>query len=398
MTTSKTGFAIQVTPMKQKSWYVQFTRPDQTKVTLTIGEYPSMSLDHARQEASRLYGVHRDGGDIRAAHRTPPKTNTEPDLRTLMEEWWEKANRNKEYKQSTIQSYSSIIRNVITPSAIASYKISDIQYLDVEELYFEESAEHPTQANRMIPILSKILTYAEHHNFRANGTNFCKDFKRQPESSRKRKLSKDEFIKLSAAIEMFRNSGDREYDQSSNGLLSDLFLFCMYSGLRPGEARKLEWGDINFDSPSMEIVDHKTSKPGNESKFLPLNSFLLKILKNREQFHVSSFIFHGRKLDQPIVGYSKPWSKVCELSKLIDFHLHDFRRIWRSQALEFSYPESVVDLLLGHRLPKVRNAYTILDPDGVILRASQEVSQWVHAQTTISPDTQRKVNRKTIKT
>lgn len=341
-----------------------------------------MSLDEARLEARRLHEVHKTGGDIKEAHRNPAPRKDEDALPTLREVallWWEK--KKTGYKPTTQQSYKSILYNVILKSKLADAPIKNIKFTDIDEIYTEEYKNHPVQANRMVPVLSKIFKFAEQFEYRGPNSNVCKLLERPSEDPRDRVLTPHEFIKLNDAIQNLRENGSRDRDKEISNTMADMFLFCAYSGLRPAEAKKIQWATIKNDPPHIKFEDHKTqNRTRTKPKFIPLNSFLIEIIKKREAFKTNDYVFNGRKTNGHITGYQRPWLLVCDLAKLKNFHLHDFRRIFRTRCLEFKYTDSIADSLLGHSLGKVRGTYTQFDPDGIIAEASQKISDWIDAQ------------------
>jgi len=357
------GFHVQVTPGGNKAFRVQFQRSNGTKVQVTLGEFPSLTAEVAREKARVLRQLHRDGRDIRAQLLGERKAQ---DLDDLVQIW--RADFAPRLKKTTQDSYESIIRTTLLP-ALGSRFVKDLGYEDVKNLYRDARERTPTQANRAVAVLSKLLSIAETEGMRPDGSNPCRKVAREADKPRKRILTAAELAKLEVALSALVQ--ERRIELAN----ADLIRFIAFSGLRRTEAMHLRFDDFDLDQNTMIFTEHKTDSAGD--KVLPLNTHLRLILKRHADEQVSPYLFPGLSLDRPFNGLGKVWERIRVKADLLDITPHDLRRTFMSTCTELGYPPAIGDALLGHSLGKIRDTYINLGPDGILAQATQETSDWI---------------------
>lgn len=361
------GFGVRVTPKGKKSWIVQFDRHGK-KVIATLGGTKTMNEKSAREKAKELRSLHNDGIDILAHLRS--KT-TAPDLNAVAKTW-EKAYAS-DLKPSTVASYKSIIKTCILPR-LGKRLAKDLNLDDVRDFHNALQAT-PTQANRAIAVLSRLLTIAEAEGWRET-VNPCRKFKRPTEKGKQRTFSIGELARLEKALTDLVLA--RKLDDS----FADLVRFIALSGLRSGEALDLTWDAVDEDLNVMQFDTHKTDAGGTKSKLLPLNTHLKKILKRRSALKFGAHVFPSAVTGGRYKGVGKSWDRIRQKANLVAVKeevltLHDLRRTFRSHCGELGFPDSVGETLLGHSLGKVRDVYIQYSPDGILGQASQSTADWI---------------------
>jgi len=363
------GFGIRVTPKGKKSWIVQFDRHGK-KVVATLGSSKTMNEESAREKAKELRGLHKDGIDILAHLK---QKTTAPDMATVINTW--ETNYSGSLKPSTAASYKSIIKTCILPR-LGKRLAKDLTLDDVREFH-KALQSTPTQANRAVAVLSRLLTIAEAEGWRET-VNPCHKFRRPTETGKQRTFSVGEFARLGKALTdlVFANKLDESF--------ADLVRFIALSGLRSGEALDLTWDAVNEDRNVMRFDFHKTDAGGTKPKVLPLNTHLKKILKRRGTQKIGTHIFPSAVTGGRYKGVGKSWDRIREWAKLEAVKsevptLHDLRRTFRSHCGELGFPDSVGETLLGHSLGKVKDTYIQYKPDGILGEASQATADWIAA-------------------
>lgn len=265
--------------------------------------------------------------------------------------------------------------------------MKDLEHDDVETMYFEESKDHETNANRAVAVLSRLFSIAEKLKWRPKYSNPCKGLEKNTEEARDRVFFAPELARLEASMCALVNQ--EKLDPSS----ADLVRFLALSGLRTGEAKGLRWKDVDLEANTMTFKEHKTSKKKGTKK-LPLNTHLKEILRRRKIDNKSAYVWPSLKLeesdpekakkpkvDSPIVGLAKMWARICEPEEvdLVDVTPHDLRRTFMTTCTELGNPTSIGDTLLGHSLGKIQDTYVNLSPDGILAIASQKTADWIAA-------------------
>jgi integrase len=361
------GFHVRVYPTSSKSYAVQFQRPGGAKVQVTIGSSDVFSAEDAREQARKLREVHDSGQDARA--HMMDKRNAK-DVAALVKLWEE--NYRDLLKPSTRRSHDSLIKGIVL--ALGKRLVKDLDRPTIKALYRKEKKIHPTGANRMVEVLSRLMNIAEEEGWRPLQTNPCFRFPKVKEPPCQRVLSAVELGRLESSVAALVDAGKLD------AIAADLIRFLALSGLRTGEAGGLMWTDMDLDRGAMVIRDHKTSKTVGP-KHLPLNGPLRVVLQRRAGQKLGKLVFPGLVKDKPIQGLRHMWLRVlavpgCDLE---DVTPHDLRRTFMTATLELGYPAAIGDTLLGHSLGKIRDTYTNLSMEGILSTASEETAQWIAA-------------------
>ncbi|GLH74115.1 integrase [Geothrix limicola] len=362
------GFYVRVHPGGARSYAIQFQRPSGSKVQVTIGSADVWTAEAAREQARKLREVHDAGKDARA-HLQGERNSK--DVTALVKVW--KDDYRAKLKPSTQRSHDSIIKTVILP-AVGTRLVKDLDRSSIKDLYRREAKKHPTQANRTIEILSKLMSIAEDEGWRPLQSNPCFRFPKQRLQTCKRILTAAELGRLESSMHSLEEAGKLDR------IAADLIRFLALSGLRAGEAGNLRWQDVNLDQGTMTFHDHKTSV-NKGAKVLPLNAPLRTILKRRAGDRLGNLVFPGLVKDRPIQGLRHMWLRIlavenCELGEATP---HDLRRTFMSVSVELGYPPAIGDTLLGHSLGKIQDVYTRLSMDGILRNASEDTSAWIAA-------------------
>jgi len=361
------GFGIRVTPKGVKSWIVQFDRGGK-KVNATLGSLETMNDGDARKKAKKLRDLHDDGVDI-LAHLT--EKNSAKDITSVVKTWEQDYAPN--LKPSTVDSYNSVLKTCILPR-LGKRLVKDLSLEDVRAFH-KALKDTPTQANRAVAILSRLITIAINEGWRET-TNPCHKFTRPTEKSKQRTFTVNELERLEKALTELVAA--KELDAS----VADLVRFIACSGLRSGEALDLTWGAVGESRNLMRFDAHKTDKGGTRPKVLPLNSHLRAILKRRKELRTSDYVFPSAITDGRFKGMGKCWDRIREKAELEPLNgevltLHDLRRSFRSHCGELGFPDSVGETLLGHSLGKVKDTYIQYGPEGILGEASQATADWM---------------------
>ena len=136
------------------------------------------------------------------------------------------------------------------------------------------------------------------------------------------------------------------------------YRFCLLTGMRSGEAARLEWRDVDWKARTVTV---RAAKAG-ANIVVPLSSAIAREL-NRAR--------HGGQGDR-IFPNVKNWNDA------LPFKGHDLRHSWRSVAADLGVDELQARLLLGHSLVGISQSYVTraVLTGGPGLRAAQrKISQ-----------------------
>lgn len=138
--------------------------------------------------------------------------------------------------------------------------------------------------------------------------------------------------------------------------MRDIFLLLMFTGLRSGEARTLQWADVDLSAGVITLHD---TKNGHDAT-IPLSSYAWRLLRIRRLGATSRWVFPGyTKKDAPLASL---WgSSLRTLSRLsgVTFCPHDLRRLFISIGDDLEIKTEIVKALVNHVSDDVTEGYTI---------------------------------------
>ena len=263
-------------------------------------------------------------------------------LRQLLERYEEtitplkKSRAAEKYLLRTIKSHpiASLCLDKLTPSMVTTYRDDRLRSVS------------PSSVRRELAILQHCLEVAKNEWGVALQQNPVSKIKKPaPGKARERRITVEELERLRTALAKCRN-----------GLLSNIVMFAIHTGMRRGEILSIRWSDINFNASTVHLADTKNG----EARTVPLSSSALAALPATDNRAAGERVF-------PISpnAVRLAWERLKRRAGINDLHFHDLRHeaISRFFELGLSIPE--VALISGHRDFKMLFRYTHLRPADV---------------------------------
>ncbi|HEY5828261.1 MAG TPA: integrase arm-type DNA-binding domain-containing protein, partial [Hyphomicrobiaceae bacterium] len=278
------GFGVKVTPSGRKVYVLQYRlggRAGGTK-RLTLGVHGVLTPDRARRRAQQAAGEIAKGIDVAAERRRQrQEAQTAPTVAKAAEEFTELHCRTK-LKPRSFEEYDRAIRLYIRP-ALASSKLADVSHADVERLHHSLRAT-PVQANRVVKVLSKLMTWAIKRGYRTDRSNPVRDLERFKERSRERFLSETELAALGQAISHAQASG------SLSPWTAGAIRLLLFTGARLSEILTLRWDYVDLGEGVLRLPDSKT-----DAKTIMLNAPAKAILAELGRLPGNPFVICGER-------------------------------------------------------------------------------------------------------
>lgn len=324
------------------SYMLKYTTRDGRQRWHTIGRHGSpWTTEDARAEALRVLAAVKQGGDPAGERAAARSSITVAELaeRFLAEHAGTKC------KPRTAQAYRALIENLILPE-LGRKRAREVTRQDVAALHHANRAA-PTQANRMLAVLSAIFTFAERRGERPDGTNPCRHVERFPERKRERFLSYEELARLGEVLTGYKGS---PYVTTAIWLL-------VFTGARLGEMLGLRWDWVDFERGMARLPDSKTG-----AKTLHLPPPALAVLAELPRLDGELHVL-GAKRGTTFI--EKPWHTIRAAAGLDDVRLHDLRHSFASIAASSGMGLPIIGKMLGHTQPATTARYAHLASDPV---------------------------------
>jgi len=327
-----------------KTFFIQ-KRVDGRPERVTIGKFPDMSIEKAREEAARLSGL--------IAQKINPNTDaralkTETTLQELFDNFL-KHRRNRRgafLSEKTKRSYQSDFKLYL--SKWGKRKLSQFKDTDFGKLHADIGKSHPATANRVIRVASSLFGYAAEKKL-FKGTNPVQGIRQFPETKRDRFLQSDELPAFFSSLA-----------EEPNDTLRDYFLLSLLTGARRSNVQEMQWSQINLDRAEWRIPTTKNGEP----QTVTLSPEAVEILRSRQGCD-PVWVFPGTGATGHIVEPKKAWARVLERAGIDNLRIHDLRRTLGSWQAKTGASLVIVGKSLNHKSPSTTAIYARLDLDPV---------------------------------
>jgi integrase len=352
------GFGVKALPSGKKTFIVKYRAQGGGRKApqrwLTLGSYGQLTVDQARKLAQSALGMVATGVDPQREKLATRNAQNVGDL-------WDRFSTEHLplRKPLTRRDYEAQWRDLIGPK-FAKATVDSVSRSDVDR--FHKSMRHsPYRANRVLALLSRLMSLAEAWGLREQGSNPCKYVERFAERPRTRFLSTEEL----------RRIGDAMHDLKRSGLISiasaNAIELLILTGARLNEILVAEWDWIDIPKGLLNLTDSK-----NGAKTIFLSDAATSLLsEQREIAGESPFVFPSPHLHQPLTNLRKSWVRICDEAGIEGVRLHDLRHTAASIAVGQGASLPIVGRLLGHTQAQTTLRYAHVDADPAIFAANQ---------------------------
>lgn len=356
---SLAGFGVKVLPSGSKKFVVKYRAygggRTATQRWMSIGTYGQIPLEQARKRAQQILASVAKGEDPqseRFALREAPRLSNV----------WERfeAGELAQKKAATARDYRANWQQVIEPT-LGRIHVADLSRAHVDKLH-RPLSQTPYRANRVIALLSKLMTLSEMWEWRDQGTNPCRYIKKYKEVPRERYLSIPEMTKLGEAMRELVDEGAIWPD------MANALTLLLLTGARRNEILSLEWSWILLEQGIIQLPDSKT---GKKVLYLSDNAIrLLQLQQTHSRDPKSLYVFPGLRKGKHLINIAKPWAKICERAGVKNVRIHDLRHTAASIAVGQGIGLPIIGRLLGHSQAQTTARYAHVDNDPAISAAN----------------------------
>ncbi|MCP5158809.1 MAG: site-specific integrase [Gammaproteobacteria bacterium] len=324
--TGQPGLALRVSPSGHKSYCVVKGVGSRGR-RIKIGDFTTLTLEEARQQAKSLLGQLASGIDpIQARRQARAQSIT---LRDALAEYL----KLRPLKSGTQANYQRFIAGHL--STWLDRPLLSITERDVLQRFQALSEQSgPVCANLTFRMTNAIINFT----LATQG------------------LSGDSPVKVLSRAKVWHRQAPRTRclspselrpwwnatNQVSNPIARDYLRFLLFTGLRRTEAARLRWPCVHWEDGVLTVTDTKNGKPLT----LPITPPVAALLQERQALRIegNDFVFPGDKAE--FTSVQSAIDQIIETTG-ITFSSHDLRRTWATLAQDWiPYPQ--VKALLNH--------------------------------------------------
>lgn len=226
------GFGVKCSPAGVKRYIVKYRTSGGGRSApqrwLTLGGHGQLTPDQARRLAQQALAAVARGEDPQGARSELRSAATLTDVWQRFE-----AEHLPSLKAQTRYDYQGQWNNVLQP-ALGNAPVHQITRSEIDRLH-KKLQPTPYKANRVVALLSRLMTLAEKWELRPTGSNPCRHIDRFKEKPRTRYLSGDELKALGSAMATMVEQ--KELSQQAAHAIQLLLL----TGARLSEILSAEW-------------------------------------------------------------------------------------------------------------------------------------------------------------
>ena len=247
-------------------------------------------------------------------------------------------------KDTTVDKLRSLIKSF---EAISGKQLVKITSLELQNFF--NGVEHPRKREQMYVTLKDAFTKAyKNRLIKYNPFDVVEVAKAKKKRKARALTHEEETVFVQACKQHW---------------LGNLYLMCLYQGLRLGEALALTVDDVDRDKRLITIskaIDGQsrlsTTKTESSNRTIPLFQRTLDILPNKRE---------GRLFDDSTRKYyQKCMSTICADLGIEGISIHSLRHTFATRCAEAGVPPKVVQQWLGHStLEMTMNVYTHVNRD-----------------------------------
>ncbi len=255
------GLQLRITPTGSKTFCVfRRVRGGGSPERVTLGRYPTMSIEQARKRAAEITAAMENGtnpAEVLRAHKA------ELTFGDLFKDYLDR--HAKPSKRTWAEDQQRYDQYLAKP--LGNKKLSAINRQTIALLHSDiTKAGHPAVANRVLALVSSI--YGRGVEWGLIESNPAHGIRRTREVSRDRFLQADELPRFFAALA-----------EEPNPTVRDYFLLSLLTGARRANVLAMRWAEVSLDEAIWRIPETKNGTPQN----VPLLPEAIEILRARKQ-------------------------------------------------------------------------------------------------------------------
>ena len=316
-----------------KSWVVRY-RVKHRKHLCALGDFNALTLDSAKTAAAKVIEKAANNVDTIFERKTLDVT-----VEQFSHIYLDKYARL--HKKSHAEDERRFRLHILPK--IGDLKLDQVTRRDLAWLHSSLGSKYPIQANRVREQLHKMFNLAKLWGYlderRGNPASGITDFK---EISRDRWLAPDELARLGPAIADEKDPHIRAH-----------FLLMLYTCMRGGEVKRLQWSNIDFRRNEIALPITKSGRP----LYLPMSPEVVALLQDLPRKDGNPFVICGRQPGKGRDNLAKAWRRICDRAGIDGATMHDLRRTGASLMVQNGMSLALIGQVLNQSNERVTAIY-----------------------------------------
>jgi len=363
------GFGLRVSRTGARSYILQTRIGKGRAAPIKRVRIKAASPDDARDIAIQWQAKAARGEDFHASI----KTEAVQKVRDLAEEYW----KLHASKRRTAEQTRRILDGHVLP-AFGRRDINAVTAHDVQRLH-HEMANTPTQANRVLSVVSKMFNLGIQWRMRSvEAGNPAKGVTRYEETPRELYLKQAQVHALLEALDAYEAEAGVGNGRRSDKADSKPAALCvrnefiatmarrstnairliMFTGCRRGEAMTATWGQFDLEEGVWTKPSSHTKQKRTHRVTLSGPALDLLISMKPEGAKPADPLFPAaRGKASALVDLKRAWSRIRAAAGVPDLRLHDLRHTFATLLIGAGFTLPVIGAALGHTKTQTTQRY-----------------------------------------
>lgn len=351
------GLTFTLSSKGAASWVLRYRFGGRQK-EVTLGTYPDMSLNKAREIAAVKRVEVQQGVDLAVAKQTRKAEAAAPDtVKNLCNEFYDRTVANRIERPDLVRE--KLDNDVIR--CLGAKKIKDVTPMDVDRMIsgiVERGS--PVMANRVLSLTKAVFDYAiRRHWIQANPASAFKLHDAGgAEKARERALDDAD---ITAVFKAFEKAGPvfRPYALAVRLLL--------LSAVRKSELIEAPWVEFDLDGGVWVLPKQRQKTGGDDGAkdfVIPLTPYAIESLNElRLYIGKSDYLFPAKRRTEKLTLSPNTinWALKEIAHGVAHFSVHDLRRTARTHLAKLGILPHVAERYLNHKLPGINDTYDTYD-------------------------------------
>lgn len=342
------GLTLEVMTSGAKIWRYRYSLHGKQQPLVTVGEYPSISLQDARDRARKYRETVASGvSPVADARKDRGATKALDCVRAYADEWFdaEIAGKSKSYRTVTRRALDKDIIPAIGAKPLADVNAGDV--LAICDKVKGRGA--PQMALFTRNVVKRMYEYAISRQAVAinPAQQLVARFIATPQS-RTRVLAPDEIGRLMRGV--YASDMSRAYK-----LALHLLVITM---VRKSELTEAEWCEFDLDAGIWRIPAARMKK--DNEHWVYLSAQAIEMIRELQTLsHSQRLLFPSRRgyEDRPIAKSTLNQAVRAMKSDLQHFVIHDFRRTASTHLHEMGLSSDAIEKALAHSIKGIKGVY-----------------------------------------
>lgn len=365
------GLALEVMTSGTKVWRYRYSLHGKQQPLVTIGDYPAIGLQDARERARRYAEIVATGvSPIADAKKDRGASKVLDSVKEFGDYWYESeiANKSESYRKITRRMLDKDIFPAIGNKALTAVNAGDV--LAICDSVKGRGSPQAALVTRNI--IKRMYEYAISRQAATinPAQQLVARFIATPQS-RTRVLTPDEIGKVLRTV--YASDMGRPYK-----LALHLLVITM---VRKSELIEAEWSEFDFETGIWRIPAERMKK--DREHWVHLSAQALAMFTELKALsHSATYVFPMRRgyEDKPIAKSTLNQAVRAMNSDVQHFVLHDFRRTASTHLHEMGQSSDAIEKALAHSIKGIKGVYNRAEYAGERRKILQLWADFVDAQ------------------